>query len=102
MAMLRYGSAQVVEASIQSDKWTKTVCCGHKGKCACGGKTCRVKTARTILAKYSPEKYLLSHCTIIAAVDTDNASSSKSEHKDYLIKPAYSKFVNNNGDAWTK
>ena len=102
MAMLRYGSATVAEPSVTSDTWTKSVCCGHKGKCACGTGSCRVKVARTVLAKYSPEKFLLSHCTIIAAVEVENASTSKSDHKDYLIKPAYSKFVNNNGDAWTK
>jgi len=30
------------------------------------------------------------------------ASSSESQFKDYLIKPEFSKFVSNNGDAWTK
>jgi len=57
--------------------------------------------AKTVLAKYSPEKYLLSHCTIIAAVDTELADP-KNPKSDWLIHPAYSKFVNNNGDAWTK
>jgi len=102
MAMLRYSSATVVEPHVSSEQWTKSVCCGHKGGCICGGKNCRTKVARTILAKYSPEKYLLSHSTIIAAVDVDEAKNSKSKYKDYLIKPEYSKFVNNNGDAWTK
>ena len=102
MAMLRYGSAAVVEPSITSDQWQKSICCGHKAQCACGTKSCRVKVARMVLAKYDPEKYLLSHCSIIAAVDVENAKTSKSEHKDYLIKPEFSKFVNNNGDAWTK
>ena len=100
--MLRYGSATVVEPSISSDQWQKSICCGHKAQCACGTKSCRVKVARMVLAKYDPEKYLLSHCSIIAAVDVDTAKESKSEHKDYLIKPEFSKFVNNNGDAWTK
>jgi hypothetical protein len=54
------------------------------------------------LAKYSPEKYLLSHCSIIASVDVDTAQESKSAFKDYLIKPEFSSLVNNNGDAWTK
>ena len=102
MAMLKYGTAIVAEPSVSSDQWQKSVCCGHKASCACGTKSCRVKVARTVLAKYDPEKYLLSHCSIIAAVDVDSAKTSKSEHKDYLIKPEYSKFVNNNGDAWTK
>ena len=101
MAMLKYGSATVVEPDISSEQWQKSVCCGHKS-CTCGTKSCRVKVARMVLAKYDPEKYLLSHCSIIAAVDVDNAKTSKSEHKDYLIKPEYGKFVNNNGDAWTK
>jgi hypothetical protein len=102
MAMMRYGSAAVAEPSISSEQWTKTVCCGHKAKCVCGSGSCRVKVARTVLAKYDPQKYLLSHCTIVAAVDTEDAKESKSKYKDYLIHPAYSKLVNNNGDAWTK
>jgi len=102
MAMMRYGSATVVEPHVTSEQWQKSVCCGHKGKCACGTNSCRTKVARTVIAKYSPEKYLLSHCSIIAAVDVDEAPTSKSAYKDYLIKPEYSKFVNNNGDAWTK
>lgn len=102
MAMFRNSSATVVEPHVSSDQWVKSVCCGHKGGCICGGKNCRTKVARTILAKYSPEKYLLSHSTIIAAVDVDEAKNSKSKYKDYLIKPEYSKLVNNNGDAWTK
>jgi hypothetical protein len=101
MAMLKYGSAEIVEPSITSEQWQKSVCCGHKS-CTCGTKSCRVKVARTVLAKYDPEKYLLSHASIIAAVDVENAKESKSEYKDYLIKPEFSKFVNNNGDAWTK
>lgn len=102
MAMFRFGSATVVEPSVSSDLWQKTVCCGHKTKCTCGTDNCRTKVARTILAKYSPEKYLLSHCSIVAAVDVDNASESKSTFKDYLIKPEFSSLVNNNGDGWEK
>jgi len=101
--MMRYGSAKVVEPNISSEQWTKNVCCGHKNpKCACNTGTCRVKIARTILAKYDPQKYMLSHCSIVASVDTEEARESKSQYKDYLIHPAYSKLVNNNGDAWTK
>ena len=101
MAMMRYSSAIIAEPSITPEIWTKTVCCGHKGSCECGGKTCRVKVARTVLAKYDPQKYLLSHCSIMAAVDTELACSNDPK-SDYYIHPAYSKFVNNNGDAWSK
>jgi len=101
MAMLKYGSAVIVEPSVDESAWQKNVCCGQKSKCACGGKTCRVKVAKTVIAKYSPEKYLLSHCTIIAAVDTELADS-KDPKSDYYIHPAYSSLINNNGDAWSK
>jgi len=99
--MLRYGSAVIAEPSTTPEAWTKTVCCGHKGSCTCGGKSCRVKVARTVLAKYDPQKYLLSHCSIMAAVDTEQANP-KDPKSDFYIHPAYSKFVNNNGDAWSK
>lgn len=97
MAMLKFGSASVIEPSINIDTWQNKVY-----KNACEGDKCRIKTARNVIAQYNPNKYLLSHCTIIAAVDVDTASDSKSKYKDYLIKPEYSKWVNNNGDAWTK
>lgn len=101
MAMYRYGSATVVEPSVAPQAWQQSVCCGHKGACACGTKTCRVKLAKTVLAKYSPEKWLLSHCSIMAAVDTELADP-KDPKSDWMIHPAYSQFVNNNGDAWSK
>jgi hypothetical protein len=96
MAMYRYGYASVVHASVTSDDWTNKVYTG-----ACKDGQCRMKTAKSIIAKYSPDKYILSHCSIIASVDTDCADP-KDPKTDYLIKPEFSKFVNNNGDAWTK
>jgi hypothetical protein len=96
MAMLRYGHASVVHASITSDDWTNKI---YKGACKDG--QCRMKTAKSIIAKYSPNKYLLSHVTIIASVDVDQANP-KDPKSDYLIKPEFSNLVNNNGDAWTR
>jgi len=98
MAMMRYSSATVVEPCVKPEQWEKSI--NHR-LVACDDKNCRVKTAKTILAKYSPQKYLLSHCTIIAAVDTELANPSDPK-SDYYIHPAYSKFINNNGDAWSK
>jgi len=96
MAMLRYGAASVVQAHVTSDQWTNKV---YKEACKDG--QCRMKTAKSIIAKFSPDKYLLSHCTIIASVDVELANP-KDAKSDYLIHPEFSKFVNNNGDAWTK
>jgi hypothetical protein len=97
MPMLKYGSASLIETNVSADDWANRVYTD-----ACAGGKCRMKTAKSVVAKYDPSKYLLSHCSIIAAVDVDEADKSASEYKDYLIKPEYSKWVNNNGDAWTK
>jgi len=96
MAMLKYGNASLIQPNISVDGWVNNLY-----NVACSNGKCRMKTAKTVLAKYDPKKYYLSHCTIIAAVDTDLANP-KEEKSDYLIKPEYSKFVNNNGDAWSK
>lgn len=42
---------------------------------------------------FTPDRYLFSHCTIVASVAT--------EDNGYHIKPACSDLVNNNGNAWT-
>ena len=101
MAMLKFGSAAMVESEIGTDKWSKSVCCGDKEKHSCGEGKCRVKIAKDVFAVYTPEKYLLSHCSIIAAVDIELANSSDPK-SDYYIHPSYSSYVNNNGDAWSK
>ena len=67
MPMLRFGSALMVESNIDSKKWNRV-----KKTCKTASKG-RVKVSKRILAHYSPEKYLLSHCSIIAAVDTELA-----------------------------
>jgi len=96
MAMLKYGNASLVQASVAPNDWTDRVY-----KDACTGNQCKLKTAKKVVAKYSPDKYLLSHVTIIASVDTDLADP-KDPKSGYLIKPEFSKLINNNGDAWTK
>lgn len=98
MAMMKYGSAAVVESTINQDQWQKSK---NAWKVECDEKGCQIKTAKTIIAKYSPDKYMLSHCTIIAAVDTELANPDDPK-SDYFIHPVYSKFINNNGDSWSK
>ena len=96
MAMLRNGTASVVQVQISPDQWTNKV---YKEACKDG--QCQMRTAKSIIAKFSPDKYLLSHCTIIASVDVELANP-KDVKSDFLILPEFSPYVNNNGDAWTK
>lgn len=88
--MLRFGNAALVTPIVDPFKWVnKKVPAG------------RVKVARNIIAKYDPSKWLLSHASIIASVDTEFADP-KDKKSNYLIKPEYSPFVNNNGDSWER
>lgn len=56
----------------------------------------RVRVARNLdvnWSQFTPDKYLFSHCTIVASVAT--------EDDGYTILPACTDLVNNNGNAWT-
>jgi hypothetical protein len=56
----------------------------------------RMRVARNLEVdwnKFTADKYLFTHVTIVASVET--------EDNGYLIKPACNELVNNNGNAWT-
>ena len=56
----------------------------------------KVRIARDLQVdwdKFSQDKFLFSHCTIVASLDT--------EKNGYYIKPACTDLVNNNGNGWT-
>lgn len=88
MAMLKFGHAAVVNKVVCPGKWVDNVV--PKG---------RIVIAKNVVAQFDPSKWLLSHVSIMASVDVDRADSSDPK-SNYLIKPEYSIFVNNNGDSW--
>lgn len=90
MGMLKFGHASVSTPVVCPGKWVDRIT--PKG---------RIVTAKDVIAKYDPSEWLLSHVTIMAAVDVDLADPSKPK-SNYLIKPEYSIFVNNNGDSWER
>jgi len=90
MAMLKYGHAAVVTPIVAPHKWIdKKV------------PATRVASTQVVLGKYDPAQWLLSHVSIIASVDVDLADPNDPK-SNYLIKPAHSIFVNNNGDSWER
>jgi hypothetical protein len=60
-----------------------------------GQNTFGLKTASNRKIAAETSKYLLSHCTIMSSVQTEE------DPYDYLIRPETSHLVNNNDDAWT-
>jgi len=90
MGMRKFGNAIVTTPIVDPGKWVDS-------KVPAG----RVKVAKEVLSSYDPAKWLLSHVTIMASVDTEYADP-KDKKSNYLIVPEYSIFVNNNGDSWER
>ncbi len=69
--------------------------------------------ANVTLQEYDPERFLLTHCTIIASVDTETPGDKLGKqvidgfeidrkYADYLVAPGTTKYVNNNFDCWER
>lgn len=110
MAFLKRANAMVVHPRISGRGWG-----GIRKTASAGSDASLTDQAREILGgTLSSDDYLVTHCTIVASVDTDNAPNAKLGHvkvgsqtvnrkwADYLIKPECSQFVNNNGDSWSR
>ena len=111
MAFSKYAKAAVVKPGIAAKEW------GGIRKAAMGSATkiaAEMRAAKVTLDKVDPGRFLLSHCTIIASVDTDvvpgvtlgkqivDGFQIDRKYPDYYIKPNTSQFVNNNFDAWER
>lgn len=71
------------------------------------------RAAQVVLQQYDPAKYLLSHCTIIASVDTDSPGlptgsqmfdgvQINRKYADFYVTPGTTKYINNNHDCWER
>lgn len=110
MAFLRYAKARVLHPSVDTRGWKKvrTAATGAPAKNL-------VAQATEILGEaFSPENYLLTHCTIVASVDVDEVPNAKigkfkigskthtRKWGDFHITPETTQYVNNNGDSWAR
>lgn len=71
------------------------------------------KAAQVVLQQYDPSQYLLSHCTIIASVDTEESGLPTGKQMfegfqidrrwpDFYITSGTEKYINNNFDSWSR
>jgi len=110
MAFLKYARATVVKPSVTMAEWEHNVRAKAQ---ALGTAFDKQGASKVVLQKYDPNKYLLSHCTIIASVDVDKAGSKLGRqmidgfqvdrrYDDYLVTPETSQYINNNQDCWER
>jgi hypothetical protein len=104
MAFLKTASANLIKPDISKQAW-------HSLRTASIGKSQFVaRSASSIpLGEYNPDDYMLSHCTIVASVDTEDGPRSGSplsglnqKYLDYYVTPATEKYINSNYDCWER
>jgi len=110
MAFSKYANANIIKPDINVPVWDRIL--DGAGQ-RLGSAFATREASKIALDKYSPNDYMLSHCTIVASVDTEDGPGQLGQHlengqivnrtySDYLITPATSKFVNNNQDSWER
>ena len=112
MAMLRYAKATVVHPTFTTKGWGK-VRTASTNKAALSGNL--IDQASQIFGKpFDPTKYLLTHATIVASVNTEKPANVKlgsveedgfkvnRKYANYRVTPDTEKYINNNMDCWDK
>lgn len=106
MAFNKYAAAQVVKPGISFQGWDQ-IRQGQRDSFK------QREATKVVLQQYDPKEHLLTHCTIIASVDTENGPGPLGrqmvdnfqidrKYHDYYITPNTSQYVNNNHDSWNR
>ncbi|NBR66081.1 MAG: hypothetical protein EBT79_02175, partial [Actinobacteria bacterium] len=113
VAFRRYANAVVTHSLASQAGWERVRRAGGP-RIASASRDLVAQASEILKGRLDPDRYLLSHATIVCSVDTDptpNVRLGKVEEGgrtvnrrwgNYLITPNCSKYVNNNGDAWTR
>ena len=109
MAFLKYAKAAVIQPSINQEFWGTI----RQAAVLPAPTTTLRKASQVVLDQYDPAKYLLSHCTIVASVDTEMGNPTLGKQMldgvqidrrfpDYYVTNATTKFINNNYDCFER
>lgn len=109
MAFLKYANAVVLSPGLKPGEWEAI----RQAALSPAPDFKSRESSRVVLQEYDPKRYLLSHCTIIASVDTEEVHNPLGRHMvdgfqidrryaDYYVTPETSKYVNNNNDCWER
>lgn len=107
MGFNKYAHAQVVKASISVERWDEI---RNQSKLDTFSQR---EATRVVLQQYDPKEFLLTHCTIVASVDTQEGPGKlgpqvvdgfqiNRRFRDYYITPGTEKYINNNNDSFER
>lgn len=124
MAFLKKAYAAVTHANWGPANWQRFVenhrnqmaATGYRGlaRTASGAPNLVAQASEILKDDFSPEKYLLTHATIVASVDTEDVANVKLGNvsemgkqvnrrwANYRVLPKCDQFINNNHDAWDR
>jgi len=105
MAFLKYANASVIHTDVNMSVWTD-----KRLKSVAPIKKASVQSA---IYKFDPTKYMLSHATIVASVDTEDAHQPLGQHlvggveidrrySDFYVTPKTARWINNNNDCFER
>lgn len=108
MAFLKFAKATLQKPGIKFAEWDAL-----RRTAVLPDPEFQMRTAKVILGQYDPSKYLLSHATIVASVDTENSTAPIGRHyvdgfeinrprQDYYVAPNTAQYINNNCDAFER
>jgi len=117
MAFSKYAKAHVVRPQITLDTW-EAVCRQSAIRTASqsgyrGAPLAITAAGQVSLQDYAPDRFLLSHCTIIASVDTEVSPEPLGKQMvdgvqidrrfaDWQVTPKTVPYINNNNDCWER
>lgn len=111
MAFKRFANAIVAQQGIHFEQWMDELRAQNEGVAP---KEYIGRVAKTLLKRCDVKRYLLSHATIVASVDTYAPKGSKTGRRmlngveidvkfpDFRVKPECHEIINNNGDFWSR
>jgi hypothetical protein len=108
MAFRKYANAAIIKPDIHLDVW-RDLC---QRAVPISGLFDRT-AARVALQEVDPKQLMLSHCTIVASVNSESSGTSLGKqvcdgfqidrrYDDYLVTPETTKYLNNNNDGWER
>jgi len=110
MAFSKYAKAAVINPVITHDGWEQI-----RHAAVSPSSTFEMRRAtQVVLGQYDPTQYLLSHCTIVASVDTESPMGMPlgkhlfdgvqvdRKYPDFYVGVGSTKYVNNNHDAFER
>lgn len=111
MAFLRYARSNVVKPKIYANEWDKIRVASSVKRM---DYSLKEQAERVLGEPFSPDKYLLTHSTIVCSVDAVDGYDTKlgevtydgekinRRYTDYKVTTETDQFINNNMDCWSR